>query len=172
LLSVVVRARVAPRAPAPFFDAVLGDLLAAGIVTGRDKLRLSSHAPAESPERARLAEAVESRFREGGLTPPDLATVAADLRASTAEVDRAIRGLIQAGRVSRLGELVFHADALTTLAAAIQAMRTVSPASPATVDVATFKQRFGLTRKHAIPLLEWLDRQRLTRRVGQSRTVL
>ena len=40
------------------------------------------------------------------------------------------------------------------------------------LDVATFKERFGVTRKFAIPLLEYLDRVRVTRRVGRDRIVL
>jgi selenocysteine-specific elongation factor len=45
-------------------------------------------------------------------------------------------------------------------------------AAAARLDVATFKERFGVTRKFAIPLLEYLDRERVTRRVGDSRVVL
>ena len=44
--------------------------------------------------------------------------------------------------------------------------------SAARIDVATFKERFGVTRKFAIPLLEYLDRERVTRRVGESRVLL
>ena len=40
------------------------------------------------------------------------------------------------------------------------------------IDVATFKERFGVTRKFAIPLLEYLDRERVTRRMGETRVVL
>jgi selenocysteine-specific elongation factor len=40
------------------------------------------------------------------------------------------------------------------------------------VDVFAFKERYGITRKYAIPLLEYLDRERITRRVGESRVVL
>ena len=42
----------------------------------------------------------------------------------------------------------------------------------ARIDVGTFKERFGVTRKFAIPLLEYLDRERVTRRVGDVRVVL
>ena len=42
----------------------------------------------------------------------------------------------------------------------------------ATIDVAAFKDRYGVSRKFAIPLLEHLDRERLTRRVGEKRIVL
>jgi selenocysteine-specific elongation factor len=38
--------------------------------------------------------------------------------------------------------------------------------------VTTFKDRYGVTRKFAIPLLEWLDRERVTRRTGETRIVL
>ena len=41
-----------------------------------------------------------------------------------------------------------------------------------TIDVGMFKERFGVTRKFAIPLLEYLDRERVTRRVGESRLIL
>jgi selenocysteine-specific elongation factor len=40
------------------------------------------------------------------------------------------------------------------------------------VDVASFKEKYGITRKFAIPLLEYLDRERVTRRVGEGRIVL
>jgi len=44
--------------------------------------------------------------------------------------------------------------------------------SAARVDVAGFKERYGISRKYAIPLLEWLDRERVTRRIGDARVVL
>ena len=40
------------------------------------------------------------------------------------------------------------------------------------MDVAMFKERYGITRKFAIPLLEYLDRERVTRRVGDARVIL
>jgi selenocysteine-specific elongation factor len=40
------------------------------------------------------------------------------------------------------------------------------------IDVTQFKDRYGITRKYAIPLLEFLDRERVTRRVGDSRVLL
>ena len=40
------------------------------------------------------------------------------------------------------------------------------------MDVARFKQLTGLSRKYAIPLLEYLDRQRITRKQGDQRLIL
>jgi selenocysteine-specific elongation factor len=67
-------------------------------------------------------------------------------------------------------DLVFHEAALKQLKEDVRALR-LGP-QPATIDVSTFKDRFGVTRKFAIPLLEYLDRERVTRRVGESRQIL
>jgi len=41
------------------------------------------------------------------------------------------------------------------------------------MDVSVFKELTGgLTRKYAIPLLEYLDRERVTRRTGNDREIL
>jgi selenocysteine-specific elongation factor len=71
----------------------------------------------------------------------------------------------------RLDTLLFHDTALKDLKAEVAALKA-SAGGDARIDVATFKERFGVTRKFAIPLLEYLDRERLTRRVGDSRVIL
>jgi selenocysteine-specific elongation factor len=63
--------------------------------------------------------------------------------------------------------LLFHADALMQLKADVRALK-----ANARVDVPAFKERYAITRKYAIPLLEYLDRERVTRRVGDARVVL
>ena len=71
----------------------------------------------------------------------------------------------------RVGTLVFHDEALTKLKAEVAALKA-SAGAAARLDVATFKGRYGVSRKFAIPLLEYLDRERITRRVGDARVVL
>jgi len=63
---------------------------------------------------------------------------------------------------------VFHADALETLRSKLREYAKRS----GTIDVASFKQLAGVTRKNAIPLLEHLDGERATRRVGDRREIL
>jgi selenocysteine-specific elongation factor len=70
----------------------------------------------------------------------------------------------------KLDVLLFHDAALRQLKAEVAALKSGS--SPARIDVATFKERYGVTRKFAIPLLEYLDRERVTRRSGDARVVL
>jgi selenocysteine-specific elongation factor len=65
-------------------------------------------------------------------------------------------------------DLVFHRDALQVLRTQIAAQKSKTPK----LNVGNFKDLFGITRKHAIPLLEYLDSQRVTRRVGDERIIL
>ena len=70
----------------------------------------------------------------------------------------------------KIDVLLFHDDALKRLKAEVGAMKAAD--AGVRIDVATFKERFGVTRKFAIPLLEYLDRERVTRRIGETRVVL
>ena len=65
-------------------------------------------------------------------------------------------------------DLVFHRDALDALRRQIVAQKAKTPK----LNVGSFKDLFGITRKYAIPLLEYLDRERVTRRVGDERLIL
>ena len=65
-------------------------------------------------------------------------------------------------------DLVFHRDALSELRKRMAAEKAKSPK----LDVARFKDLTGVSRKYAIPLLEYLDREHVTRRVGDERTIL
>ena len=65
-------------------------------------------------------------------------------------------------------ELVFHRSALEQLRRLVAAQKTKS----LKMDVATFKELTGVSRKYAIPLLEYLDRERVTKRVGDAREIL
>jgi selenocysteine-specific elongation factor len=65
-------------------------------------------------------------------------------------------------------DLVFHRTALEELRQRLAAEKLKSPR----LDVARFKDLAGVSRKYAIPLLEYLDRERVTKRVGNERIVL
>jgi selenocysteine-specific elongation factor len=59
-----------------------------------------------------------------------------------------------------------HQNALAQLRATMSKLR----GQP--LDVTGFKQLTGLSRKYAIPLLEYLDRERVTHKDGDRRWVL
>jgi selenocysteine-specific elongation factor len=64
--------------------------------------------------------------------------------------------------------MVFHKDSLSRLKESVRGFKSTRPR----IDVAFFKEMAGVTRKHAIPLLEWLDRERVTQRAGNDRIIL
>jgi hypothetical protein len=75
--------------------------------------------------------------------------------------------------LERLDTLLFHEQALAQLKREMAGLKaSAGSGGPARIDVATFKERFGVSRKFAIPLLEYLDRERVTRRLGEGRILI
>jgi selenocysteine-specific elongation factor len=166
-----LRERVFARGAVAVFDRVLADLERAGGIVARDRVALATHRVELSPEESRAQEAIERAYRDAALTPPDAATLAASTRLAAPVIDRVSKLLQRQKVLVRIDTLVFHEDALKKLKTEVAALKTAAGAA-ARLDVATFKERFGVSRKFAIPLLEYLDRERVTRRVGDSRVVL
>jgi selenocysteine-specific elongation factor len=165
-----VRERVLAGASPPVAEAVLERLGASGRVLGRERLRLRGHEVRLTGEEAAAEEALLSAYRSAGLTPPDVAALTEATRLPPPVVQRVTQLLLRQKRLVRVDTLIFHPETLARLKSEIAAMK--SDAAPVEVDVATFKGRYGLTRKYAIPLLEYLDRERVTRRDGERRVVL
>jgi selenocysteine-specific elongation factor len=166
------RERVFARAHPTVFEDVLARLAGGGKLSAKDRLALPGHRLELSPEEARARELIASAYQQAGLKPPDAATLASEGRMSPALVEKMTALLLRQKVLARLDTLIFHVGTLTTLKAEIQELKASAPGGRATVDVATFKDRYGVTRKFAIPLLEWLDRERVTRRMGDTRVVL
>lgn len=166
------RERVFARAAAPVFDLVLSRLAADGRLVVRDRLARAGHRLELTADEIRARDAIEAAYRRGGLKPPDASTLAAEARVAPAVVERMTALLVRQKHLIRVDALIFHAEALAGLKHDMQALKTGAEGRKATVDVATFKDRYDVTRKFAIPLLEWLDRERVTRRVAEGRVVL
>jgi selenocysteine-specific elongation factor len=163
------RERVFARAHPLVFEAVLQRLVQAGRITARDRLSSAAHRVTLAPDEEAARQRIDSAFREAGLRPPDLSSLADVLGLPAAAVGRALEVLQRQKTLVKVDALWFHAHALEALKAEVRALKE---APSARVDVATFKDRYGVSRKYAIPLLEYLDRERITRRVGDARVVL
>lgn len=163
------RTRVFARAPEAVFQRVVDDLLAGGTLAGRDRLALPTHKVSLGGGDD-LLERVAGAYEEAGLTPAEVGAVSAALGADRKRVDEAVMLLTRQRRLVRLDTLLFHAKALERLKDGVRAWK--QPGADTFIDVAAIKERFGLSRKYAIPLLEYLDRERVTRRVGDRRLVL
>jgi selenocysteine-specific elongation factor len=165
------RVRIAGRGHPAVFERALEDLVAARAVVGRDRLALPTHHVALSPEVERARDRIERFFRDAGLTPPDAASVAAAAGTTRAVTEQVLHLLQRQKILVRVDTLLFHDAVLKRLKEEIRSIGAAAGPS-ATVDVQTFKERFGVTRKFAIPLLEYLDRERVTRRVASGRVIL
>ncbi len=169
----MVRARAAAGAPPGVIDAMLVRMATAGQIAGSDLVRLAVHHVTATPKDQQEEGRVEAALRKAGLTPPDPAALASATGLTPAGLDEVLRVLARAGRAARSGDLWFHTTALEKLKQEVLQLGAGRTSTAlARIDVATFKTRYGLSRKFAIPLLEWLDRERVTRRVGDARVIL
>jgi selenocysteine-specific elongation factor len=164
------RVRLFGRGHPAVFDRVLEELIVARLVVGRDRLALASHHVEWSPDAARAREIIEQTFRDAGLAPPDPASLASAIGAPGV-VDQVVKLLLRQKVLVKVDTIVFHDETLRRLKQEVGAMKA-SVGPDARIDVRAFKERFGVTRKFAIPLLEYLDRERVTRRVGDARLIL
>ena len=166
------RVRSCARAAPGVFERVLDDLVRQGRIAATDRIGLAGRqAAAGGPEAAAL-EAIAARFRDAGLHPPDQASVAEALGMAAATFSNAVARLVRQKTLVRIEGLVFHESALRQLKEDIASLKRASTGATVTLDVGAFKDRYGMTRKLAIPLLEYLDRERVTRRVGDGRIVI
>ena len=166
------REKIFKRVDHAIFNRVLEDLKMRKAIVGSDRLALATHRVTVAGADDRVRSAIIEAYRAGGLTPPDAAAVEASAGAPKAVVDKMMMVLLREKVLVKLDTVVFHADALRQLKADVAALKATAPGGRATVDVAAFKDRYGVTRKFAIPLLEFLDRERVTRRTGDVRLVL
>lgn len=166
------RGRLFPTAAPAVFEAVVDALKARHALTGTERLALPTHKVAVAGADDRVRNAVIDAYRAGGLKPPEAAAIEAQVKAGASVVEKMTTLLLREKVLVRVDTLVFHADALQQLKRDIAALKAGAPGGKATVDVATIKDRYGLSRKFAIPLLEYLDRERVTRRTGDVRLVL
>lgn len=163
-----VRGAVCPDMPVEAWRAWLDGLAARGAVRlAGDRLASGSHQVVLSETERAALDRIDLRFLEAGLEPPDPAELAGEEGAGT--VERLIDLLLERGRLVRIRDgRPFHAEALEGLYRRLLEHRRTST----TIDVGGFKELFGVTRKNAIPLLEHLDGERRTRRVGNVREIL
>jgi selenocysteine-specific elongation factor len=166
------RERIFRRADAAVFDRVLDDLKARNALAGTDRLALATHRVTVAGADDGVRTAIVEAYRAGGLKPPDAAAVEAAAKAPKAVVEKLTTLLLREKVLVRLDTIVFHAEPLQQLKAEVAGLKASTPGGRATVDVAAFKERYGVSRKFAIPLLEYLDRERVTRRTGDVRLVL
>ena len=122
------------------------------------------------PEEAKAKEQIESAFATAGLSVPGVQEVLASLAVEPRRAEKLLRILLLEKNLVRVSpELIFHRAALAHLK---ERLSTYRKGRGERISVPAFKELTGITRKYAIPLLEYLDRERVTRRAGDERVIL
>lgn len=158
-----------PKVAAPVQGALLEFLLARmdDVATEGDLVRLASFRPQLKADEDEAKTKIEDLFREAGLAVPAVNEV---LRGSGIDANRArtiLQTLLRQKTLIRVSmDLIFHAEAIEQLKSVLSAKRGQR------FGVPEFKDWTGISRKYAIPLLEFMDRERVTRREGDQRLVL
>jgi selenocysteine-specific elongation factor len=153
------------------FTLALAQLIEVGAVAvSGDLVRSSTHQVATTSTDARAMSAIEQAFHSASLAAPDPAEVFKNLSLDPKLARRLFQLLVAEKKIVKVTEsLYFHTDALTKLR---QSLAQYRQSKGPRLSVGEFKALTGVTRKYAVPLLEYLDRQGLTRRQGDERVIL
>ena len=176
LARETLRERHFAHSPSEVFRMVLGELEKAGkLVAEKEIIRTREHLLELSEDDAKLRDRLFAVYETAGLAPPGLdeamgtAGVAAAKKAHGRKI---LQLLLDRGSLVRVqGDLFFDRRAVDDLIGRLKLFALEHQPEPA-LDVATFKDLAGVSRKYAIPLLEFFDRERITRRTGDRRVIL
>jgi selenocysteine-specific elongation factor len=134
-----------------------------------DQIRGAGRGVVLRDDEAESKQTIEQAFAKAGLQVPALKEVLASLRIDQARAQKIVTLLLRDRVLVKLSDdLVFHRDALEGLRQLVVAQKNKTPK----LNVASFKDLTGVSRKYAIPLLEYLDRERVTKRVADERVIL
>ncbi len=160
-----LRSRELPDSPPFLIDALLAQ--SKEIAVEGETVRLASHKLTLKEDEEHARAAIERAFEQAGLAVPAVPDVLSKSGVETARARSLLQILLREKRLVRVSdELVFHHSAVEKLRALLAAHKG------SRLNVGTFKDWTGVSRKYAIPLLEYLDRERVTRRDGDERLVL
>ena len=152
------------------FSSVLANATAEKKVEVTGELaRLPGRGVVMKDEESESKKTIEQAFLSAGLKVPSLKEVLAGLKVDKVRAQKIVTLLLRDKVLVKVSEeLVFHQSALADLRQKVTALKSTTPK----IDVSRFKGMTGVSRKYAIPLLEYLDRERVTRRVGDERVIL
>lgn len=147
---------------------LLHDLVKEQIVAiNGDALEIPGRSKTLGGAEGELARAIELKYVEAGLQTPATSEIIKAIPQRPKVIEGVIGFLVKQGTIVRLAEGVYlHKDVIEA------ARAKLSEKKGETIDVAQFKDLFGISRKVAIPLLEFFDKEGATKRVGDSRVVL
>jgi selenocysteine-specific elongation factor len=160
--------RLIPHADPAMINFLLQDLAREKIISlEADAIDIPGRSKKLGGAEGELARMIEQRFSNAGLQPPPVSELINTIPQKAKVIEGVVGFLVKQGTLVRLADGVYvHHDTLDAARVKMASRRGE------TIDVGQFKEFFGLSRKIAIPLLEYFDRQGVTKRVGDARQVL
>lgn len=160
-----LRSRELAAAPPFLFDALIANTKE--LIADGETVRLRTHNVVLKQDEEQARAAIEQAFERAGLAVPAVAEVLGKSGVEAARAKSILQILIREKRLIRISEdLVFHQSAIVNLRHLLAGRKSTR------FNVGSFKDWTGISRKYAIPLLEYLDREHVTRREGDERLVL
>jgi selenocysteine-specific elongation factor len=166
----LLRAQEFAAAPPALLESLLERLRLEGkVAVEGETVRLAAHRIVLKEDEAQAREKIVAAFEQAGLAVPAEGEVLGKVAVERGRAKKILQILLRERVLVRVtDELVFHHRAIENLKAMLAAHKKIS----ARLSVPQFKDLTGVSRKYAIPLLEYLDRERVTRRAGDERIVL
>ena len=166
-----LRARAGARLRAEVFRAALDELTGAGrIVLSGDIIQRANRGIALTAEESRVKDQIAREFERAGLAAPSVDEVLKRTAMDAPRARKLLQLLIRENVLVKVTEnLIFHKQALESLRPLLLGYKE---SRGQRLLIAAFKELAGVSRRHAIPLLEYMDRIQLTRRVGDERVIL
>ncbi|MGH9783290.1 MAG: selenocysteine-specific translation elongation factor, partial [Terriglobia bacterium] len=165
-----LRSRVLSSAHPQIADEVFRQLVEQSqIVVSGETVRLAAHKIVLKEEEEKSKRQIARAFEQADLTVPAVKEVLGKLPLERQRAEKILQILLQEGVLVRVSEdLVFHAEAIRKLRRLLAQYKAKSNR----ITVGGFKDLTQVSRKYAIPLLEYLDREHVTRRAGDERILL
>jgi selenocysteine-specific elongation factor len=166
-----LRTRCASALRVDIFRAALEDAVSAGKLTvAGDLVKRAGRAIELQPAEARAKEQIEREFARGGLAAPGIEAVLGALSLEKGQGQKILHLLLREHILLKISDdVVLHREALERVRKLLADYKRTRGER---LGVTDFKELAGVTRKYAIPLLEYLDRTGVTRRVGDYRVIL
>jgi selenocysteine-specific elongation factor len=176
MLRETLREKVFAHSLPELFTAVIGRLEKTGaVVSEKDIIRAGSHSVGLSEQDAQMSASIEKVYRDAGVEAPSIDDVMKRAGVGISQRTQArkiLQLLVDGKKLLRIqNEMFMHADVVAALR--VRLNNYASQHEPQRlIDVPAFKELAGVSRKYAIPLLEYLDREQVTRRTGDKRVIL
>jgi len=176
MLRETLREKVFTHSAPELFNGVLVRLEAESkVVSEKDIVRSSGHSVGLSDKDLELSKRIEQIYLTAGVEAPsldDAMTKANVPAAQRTQARKLLQLLLDDRKLVRIqGEMFMHSQVIEDLKTKLLAYASQHEPDRL-IDVPAFKDLAGVSRKYAIPLLEYFDREQVTRRAGDKRLIL